>query len=88
MAEVGKVYLVGAGPGDPSLSTLRTREIILRCDVLVYDHLANPEFQKWTRPDCEEFCKKFEITYILKTVASTLIINNPLNLVFFTIILN
>jgi len=53
MADVGKVYLVGAGPGDPGLSTLRTREIILRCDVLVYDHLANPEFQKWTRPDCE-----------------------------------
>ncbi len=53
MGAMGKIYLVGAGPGDPSLSTLRTREIILCCDVLVYDHLANPEFQKWTRSDCE-----------------------------------
>ena len=50
----GKVYLVGAGPGDPGLSTLRARETIFQCDVLVYDHLANPELRKWALPDCEQ----------------------------------
>ena len=54
ISEKGKVFLVGAGPGDPNLATLRTREIILKCDVLVYDHLANPEFRKWASSDCEQ----------------------------------
>ena len=54
MSEKGKVYLVGAGPGEPKLSTLRAKELIERCDVLVYDNLANPELRKWTRNDCLE----------------------------------
>ena len=37
----GFVYLVGAGPGDPSLITLKGRECIKKCDVLVYDYLAS-----------------------------------------------
>ena len=54
ISEEGKVFLVGAGPGDPNLATLRTREIILQCDVLVYDHLTNPEFRKWASAECEQ----------------------------------
>ena len=49
----GKVYLVGAGPGNLGLVTLRAKELIETCDVLVYDYLANPELKQWTRSDCE-----------------------------------
>jgi len=49
----GKVYLVGAGPGDAGLVTLRAKQLISGCDVLVYDALANPQLLEWTKPDCE-----------------------------------
>src|SRR6476469_4514809 len=49
----GKCYLVGAGPGDLGLLTLRAKECIERADVIVYDYLCNPEMLKWARQDCE-----------------------------------
>jgi uroporphyrinogen III methyltransferase/synthase len=49
----GKVYLVGAGPGDLGLVTLRAKECIERADVIVYDHLANPEMLGWARDDAD-----------------------------------
>ncbi|MDR1872158.1 MAG: uroporphyrinogen-III C-methyltransferase [Deltaproteobacteria bacterium] len=49
----GKVYLVGAGPGDPGLLTLRGAELIGRAEVLVYDHLAAPELLSLAPVDCE-----------------------------------
>ncbi len=47
------VYLVGAGPGDLGLVTLRAKECIETADVIVYDHLANPEILSWARDDAE-----------------------------------
>src|SRR6266536_2935412 len=49
----GKVYLVGAGPGDLGLVTLRAKECIESADVIVYDHLSNPEMLGWARDDVE-----------------------------------
>lgn len=49
----GKVYLIGGGPGDPGLLTLRGREILARADVVVYDFLANEALLEHARPDAE-----------------------------------
>ncbi|MDR4493806.1 MAG: uroporphyrinogen-III C-methyltransferase [Nitrospirales bacterium] len=42
----GYVFLVGAGPGDVKLLTLRGKECLEQADVILYDHLANPELLK------------------------------------------
>ena len=49
----GCVYLVGAGPGDPGLITVRGRELLSLADVVVYDYLASPRLLSWARPDAE-----------------------------------
>ncbi|RKP54230.1 uroporphyrinogen-III C-methyltransferase [Cohnella endophytica] len=49
----GKVYLVGAGPGDPKLITVRGLEALKRSDVVVFDRLAGPQLLNQARPDAE-----------------------------------
>lgn len=51
--KAGKVYLVGAGPGDPKLLTLRGKECLERADVILYDYLANPVLLDYVRPEAE-----------------------------------
>jgi uroporphyrinogen III methyltransferase/synthase len=53
MSKNGIVYLVGAGPGDLGLVTLRAKECLENADVIVYDHLANPAMLTWAREDAE-----------------------------------
>ncbi len=49
----GKVYLIGAGPGDPGLMTLRGKELLEQADCLVYDALVAPALLAWLKPGCE-----------------------------------
>ena len=49
----GICYLVGAGPGDPGLATVKCRDCIAEADVLVYDALSSPKLLTWAKPDCE-----------------------------------
>lgn len=49
----GKVYLVGAGPGDYKLMTLKGMECINKADVIIYDNLINKNYLKSAKSDCE-----------------------------------
>ena len=51
--KTGKVYLVGAGPGDPGLITLRGKYLLERAEVLVYDYLASPKLLKYVPKDAK-----------------------------------
>ncbi len=52
----GKVYLVGAGPGDPGLMTLRGAECLGRADLVLYDYLANDSLLSHARKGAELVC--------------------------------
>ncbi len=52
-SRTGRVYLVGAGPGDPGLLTLRGKECLSRADVVIYDYLANRAFLEYARDGAE-----------------------------------
>jgi uroporphyrinogen III methyltransferase/synthase len=52
----GKVYLVGAGPGDPGLLTVRGAQCLREADVVLYDYLASPELLEATQHGAELIC--------------------------------
>ena len=51
---VPELYVVGAGPGDPELLTLKAYKVLQRCNVLLYDNLANGELLNFTSDHCEK----------------------------------
>lgn len=50
---IGKVYLVGAGPGDPGLMTVKAKTLIECADVVVYDALVSDPILQWISPQAE-----------------------------------
>jgi uroporphyrinogen III methyltransferase/synthase len=52
----GKAYLIGAGPGDPGLLTLRGRQRLGEADLVLYDYLVNPRILQYARPGAELQC--------------------------------
>lgn len=55
-ASIAAVYLVGAGPGDPGLLTVRGAECLARADLVLYDYLVNPQTLTHARPTAEKVC--------------------------------
>ena len=53
---VGRVYLVGAGPGDPELITLRGMRVLSTADAVVYDFMVHPALLELARPDAQKIC--------------------------------
>ncbi|HEV3137675.1 MAG TPA: uroporphyrinogen-III C-methyltransferase [Pirellulales bacterium] len=54
--KLGKVYLVGGGPGDPGLITLRGCQCLAEAEVVLYDYLVNPQILTHVRPTAELIC--------------------------------
>ena len=51
--KLGICFLVGAGPGDPGLLTLRGREVLSQAETIVYDHLVNPSLLAWAPTEAD-----------------------------------
>ncbi|MFP6566905.1 MAG: SAM-dependent methyltransferase, partial [Dehalococcoidia bacterium] len=51
MTATGKVYLVGAGPGDPGLLTRKGQRCLEEADVVIYDYLVDVRLLDFTRPE-------------------------------------
>ncbi|WP_445488572.1 uroporphyrinogen-III C-methyltransferase [Niallia sp. 03133] len=76
----GKVYLVGAGPGDAELITVKGLEAIKRADVILYDRLINPNLLNHAQTDCEFiYCGKLPNRHFLRQdVINSLLVEKAL----------
>jgi len=73
---MNKVYLVGAGPGDPDLITCKGRQLLERADCVLYDHLANEHLLTFAPKKCERIYvgkKRSEHTHSQEEIAALLI---------------
>ena len=52
----GKVYIVGAGPGDPELISVKGLKALKKADCVLYDFLSSEELLKHTKRSCEKIC--------------------------------
>jgi uroporphyrinogen III methyltransferase/synthase len=59
----GKVYLVGAGPGDPELITVKGLKLIQQADAIIYDFLVDKRLLSFARKDAELICVGKSSTY-------------------------
>ncbi|WP_284640723.1 uroporphyrinogen-III C-methyltransferase [Paenibacillus silviterrae] len=67
MQHAGKVFFVGAGPGDPKLITVKGLECIQSSDVIIYDRLANPELLTYAKSGAELiYCGKSPNDHTMK----------------------
>ena len=73
MNSKGTVYLVGAGPGDAGLLTLRGAELLRRADVVLYDALVNPELLRLAPPSAELIARGKNMTMPQKEITALLI---------------
>ena len=48
-----ELYVIGAGPGDPELITVKAHKVLQQADVILYDNLANKELLSLAKPECE-----------------------------------
>ena len=69
----GIVYLVGAGPGDAGLLTLRGAELLRRADVVVFDALANPELLRLAPPTAELISRGHNMAMPQEEITATII---------------
>jgi len=56
---MGKVYLIGGGPGSPDLITLRAIKVLRECTAILYDRLSGSEILKYVNRDAKlYYCGK------------------------------
>ncbi|PIK31172.1 uroporphyrinogen-III C-methyltransferase [Bacillus siamensis] len=64
---MGKVFIVGAGPGDPDLLTVKAMKAIQKADVILYDRLVNKEILQYAREEADLiYCGKLPDFHIMK----------------------
>ncbi|MGO9585737.1 MAG: uroporphyrinogen-III C-methyltransferase [Limisphaerales bacterium] len=73
MKSKGTVYLVGAGPGDAGLLTLRGAELLRRADVVLYDALVNPDLLRLAPPSAELIARGKNMTMPQEEITALLI---------------
>ncbi len=54
VVKINKVYLIGSGPGDPGLLTLKAKELIEQADVIIYDNLVDTAILRFCKDNCEK----------------------------------